>query len=56
VAINPDARLRAYAKRRGWQVYDFRTGQRAARISLRLAGVLGALWAARRTLLARRRR
>jgi HAD superfamily hydrolase (TIGR01490 family) len=56
VAINPDARLRAYAKRRGWQVYDFRTGQRAARISLRLAGVLGALWAARRTLLARSRR
>ena len=50
VCINPDARLRAYAKRRGWQVYDFRTGHRAARISLRAAGVIGALWAARRSL------
>lgn len=50
VAINPDARLRAYAKRRGWQMYDFRTGQRAARISLKLAGVIGALWAAKRSL------
>ncbi|TLK50931.1 HAD-IB family hydrolase [Glutamicibacter sp. V16R2B1] len=50
VAINPDARLRAYAKERGWQVYDFRTGQRAARVSLKLAGVIGALWAARRSL------
>ncbi|WP_159611951.1 HAD family phosphatase [Glutamicibacter sp. JC586] len=53
VCINPDARLRAYAKRRGWQVYDFRTGQRAAKLSLRAAGVFGALWAARRSILRR---
>lgn len=53
VCINPDARLRAYAKRRGWQVYDFRTGQRAAKLSLRAAGVIGALWAARRSILRR---
>lgn len=49
VAINPDARLRAYAKERGWQVYDFRTGQRAARLSLKLAGVIGTVWAAQRS-------
>lgn len=54
VAINPDARLRAYAKRRGWQVYDFRIGQRAARISLRLAGLIGAVWAVQRSLPRRR--
>ena len=53
VCINPDARLRTYAKRRGWQVYDFRTGQRAAKFGLRAAGVLGALWAARRSILRR---
>lgn len=53
VCINPDARLRAYAKRRGWQVYDFRTGQRAAKLGLKTAGVLGALWAARRSILRR---
>lgn len=50
VAINPDARLRAYAKSQGWQVYDFRTGQRAAKLSLKLAGVIGAIWAAQRSL------
>lgn len=53
VCINPDARLRAYARRRGWQVYDFRTGQRAAKLSLRAAGVIGALWTARRSILRR---
>lgn len=50
VCINPDARLRAYAKRRGWQVYDFRTGQRAAKFSLKAAGVIGFIWAAKRSL------
>lgn len=56
VAVNPDARLRAYAKSHGWQVYDFRTGQRAARMSLKLAGVIGAIWAAQRSLLRLRNR
>ncbi|MCW4464031.1 HAD-IB family hydrolase [Glutamicibacter sp. MNS18] len=50
VAINPDARLRAYARTQGWQVYDFRTGQRAAKLSLKLAGVITAVWAAQRSL------
>lgn len=56
VCINPDARLRAYAKRRGWQVYDFRKGQRAAKFSLKAAGVIGFLWAAKRQLFGRGQR
>jgi HAD superfamily hydrolase (TIGR01490 family) len=38
-AINPDARLRAHAKRAGWQIYDYRTGRKAARAGV-LAGAL----------------
>lgn len=53
VCINPDARLLAYAKRRGWQIYDFRTGRRAAKMTLKAAGVIGALWAARRSIMRR---
>jgi HAD superfamily hydrolase (TIGR01490 family) len=40
VAINPDAELRDIARERGWQVRDFRTGRRAARIGV--PSVLGA--------------
>jgi HAD superfamily hydrolase (TIGR01490 family) len=38
VAVNPDSALRAEAKARGWQVRDFRTGRKAAKI-----GIPGAL-------------
>lgn len=39
-AINPDARLRAHAKARGWRVRDYRTGRKAARVGVpALAGV-----------------
>jgi HAD superfamily hydrolase (TIGR01490 family) len=39
-AINPDARLRAYAKRHGWRVRDYRTGRKAAKMGFpALAGV-----------------
>jgi HAD superfamily hydrolase (TIGR01490 family) len=38
-AINPDARLRAHAKRVGWRIYDYRTGRKAARAGL-LAGTV----------------
>jgi HAD superfamily hydrolase (TIGR01490 family) len=39
-AINPDARLRAYAKARGWRVRDYRTGRKAAKVGVpALAGV-----------------
>jgi HAD superfamily hydrolase (TIGR01490 family) len=34
VAVNPDARLRREARRRSWEVRDFRTGRKAAKIAL----------------------
>jgi HAD superfamily hydrolase (TIGR01490 family) len=40
VAVNPDSELRDVAKERGWQVRDFRTGRKAARIGV--PSVLGA--------------
>ncbi len=42
-AINPDARLRAYAKEQGWRIRDYRTGRKAARAGLAVAGLGGAL-------------
>lgn len=40
VAVNPDQRLREAARSRGWEVRDFRTGRKAARIGAR--SMLGA--------------
>ncbi len=40
VAVNPDSELRDVAKARGWQIRDFRTGRRAAKIGV--PSVLGA--------------
>jgi HAD superfamily hydrolase (TIGR01490 family) len=40
VAVNPDSELRDVAKTRGWQIRDFRTGRKAARIGV--PSVLGA--------------
>jgi HAD superfamily hydrolase (TIGR01490 family) len=40
VAINPDAELRDIAREQGWQIRDFRTGRKAARIGV--PSVLGA--------------
>ena len=40
VAINPDSSLRAQARQHGWQVRDFRTGRKAAKIGI--PSVLGA--------------
>lgn len=55
VAVNPDSELRDVARAQGWQVRDFRTGRRAARIGVpsvlgagALAGALAAGLAARR--------
>lgn len=55
VAINPDSKLRAHARLNGWQVYDYRTKRKAAKIGLPAAGagvvagaVVGALAATRR--------
>lgn len=36
-AINPDPRLRVHAKLHGWQVQDYRTGRKAARVGLAAA-------------------
>jgi HAD superfamily hydrolase (TIGR01490 family) len=55
VAINPDAELRAEARRRGWQIRDFRTGRKAARIGVPGAVSLGALGGGVAAGLARRR-
>ena len=41
-AINPDARLREYAKAHGWRIRDYRTGRKAARIGIPVAAVAGA--------------
>jgi HAD superfamily hydrolase (TIGR01490 family) len=40
VAVNPDSGLRDVARRRGWEIRDFRTGRKAARIGV--PSVLGA--------------
>jgi HAD superfamily hydrolase (TIGR01490 family) len=42
VAVNPDSALRAEAKQRGWEVRDFRTGRKAAKIGIPAAVGLGA--------------
>lgn len=42
-AINPDAKLRAHARARGWRTYDYRTGRKAARLGLVVAGLAGAV-------------
>jgi HAD superfamily hydrolase (TIGR01490 family) len=34
IAVNPDTELRAVARSRGWQVRDFRTGRKAAKIGV----------------------
>jgi HAD superfamily hydrolase (TIGR01490 family) len=40
VAVNPDSDLRDVARRRGWEIRDFRTGRKAAKIGV--PSVLGA--------------
>ncbi len=42
-AVNPDARLRAHAKARGWRIRDYRTGRKAARLGLAVAAAAGGL-------------
>lgn len=40
VAVNPDSALRELARKRGWEIRDFRTGRKAAKIGV--PSVLGA--------------
>ena len=42
VAINPDSALRELARKRGWEIRDFRTARKAARIGVPSALALGA--------------
>jgi phosphoserine phosphatase len=42
VAVNPDAALRRVARDRGWEVRDFRTGRKAARVAFPAALAAGA--------------
>ena len=55
VAVNPDGKLRAHARANGWQIHDYRSKRKAARIGLPAAGMgvlagaaVGALVATRR--------
>ncbi|HEX6468642.1 MAG TPA: HAD-IB family hydrolase [Streptosporangiaceae bacterium] len=42
-AVNPDADLREYARERGWDIYDFRTGRKVTMVALPAAAGAGAL-------------
>jgi HAD superfamily hydrolase (TIGR01490 family) len=55
-AINPDPLLLAYAEEQDWQIRDYRTGRRAARVGLLGAAGAGATAGAVATGLAVRRR
>lgn len=54
VAINPDAALRVVARDRGWEVRDFRTARKAARIGVPSALALGAAGGALAAAVSRR--
>ncbi len=41
-AVNPDAKLRAHARKHGWRIRDYRTGRKAARAGAFSAAVAGA--------------
>ena len=55
VAINPDADLRDVARERGWEIRDYRTVRRAARIGVPSALALGAAGGALAAVASRRR-
>lgn len=54
VAINPDAALRDLARERGWEIRDFRTARKAARIGVPSALALGAAGGALAAVVSRR--
>ena len=43
VAVNPDSALRSEARARGWEIRDFRTGRKVARIGIPAALGVGAI-------------
>jgi HAD superfamily hydrolase (TIGR01490 family) len=56
VAVNPDSALRAEAKDRGWEIQDFRSGRRVARVGIPAALALTAVGSGVAVGLAVRRR
>ena len=54
VAINPDTDLRDLARKRGWEIRDFRTARKAARIGVPSALALGAAGGALAAIASRR--
>lgn len=54
VAINPDADLRDLARERGWEIRDYRTARKAARIGVPSALALGAAGGALAAVASRR--
>ncbi|MFC9787337.1 HAD family hydrolase [Rhodococcus sp. NPDC127528] len=55
VAINPDADLKELARNRGWEIRDYRTGRKAAKIGVPTALALGAVGGALAAVIGRRR-
>jgi HAD superfamily hydrolase (TIGR01490 family) len=43
VAVNPDAKLKRVARENGWEIRDFRTGRKAARVGVPAAASAGAV-------------
>jgi hypothetical protein len=43
VAVNPDAKLKRIAREYGWDVRDFRTGRKAAKVGVPTAAGAGAI-------------
>jgi HAD superfamily hydrolase (TIGR01490 family) len=56
VAVNPDTALRREARRRGWEVRDFRTARKAARVGIPAALATGAVAGGVATAIALHRR
>jgi HAD superfamily hydrolase (TIGR01490 family) len=56
VAVNPDTDLRRLARERGWEIRDFRTGRKAAKVAAPTALALGAAAGAVAAGIALRRR
>ena len=56
VAVNPDSQLREVSRRKGWEIRDFRTGRKAAKIGVPSVLGAGALAGAVAATLAYRRR
>ncbi len=55
-AVNPDGVLREHARARGWRVYDYRTGRKAARAGVATAAFGGAVAGSAAVGMALRRR